>query len=368
MGRIRSIKPEFFTDEELSALSESTHLLAAGLLCYADDEGYFNANIGLIKAAVFPLREPSHTIHGMLSDLSMIGFIELGETQDGKRWGRVVKFNTHQRVNRPNHSKIKCLPIVWEPSLSAHTQLTDDSLNTHTQLTDDSLPEGKGKGTGKGNREGERNVPDAHTPQTAPDPAPAKPDPTPEPPYDFNTDPADAIPNGLSLVQYAIFVLSEVGIPASYTLKVKTGDAIEILAKDEACDLPAATRRMLDRMRKAAEGGPVKWNFWLEDGGWKQEHGNGTNQSSAAKQRIDGNLKALREAAQRRGISGTPDAGGADGETLCDAGCERVNRGLLTGLRATMPEIFAPAIPVGAGGIADQPRAEVLPPAGRSGG
>jgi uncharacterized protein YdaU (DUF1376 family) len=201
-----------------------------------------------------------------------------------------------------------------------------------------------------------------------PDPTPPKPDPTPEPPYDPNADPADTIPDGLSLVQYAIFVLSEAGVPASYTLKVKTGDAIEILAKDEACGLPVATRRMLDRMRKAAEGGPVKWNFWLEDGGWKQEHGNGTNQSSAAKQRIDGNLKALREAAQRRGISGTPDAGGADGETLCDAGCERVNRGLLTGLRATMPEIFAPAIPVGAGGIADQPRAEVLPPAGRSGG
>jgi len=97
----------------------------------------------------------------------------------------------------------------------------------------------------------------------------AGPEPAPEQPHDFDADPADTIPDGLSPVQYAIFVLAEASVPASYSLKVKTGDAIEILAKDEGCGLPEATRRMLDRMRKASEGGPVKWVFWLEDGGWK---------------------------------------------------------------------------------------------------
>jgi uncharacterized protein YdaU (DUF1376 family) len=220
-----------------------------------------------------------------------------------------------------------------------------------------------GTGTVTGTETGERK-----TPPAPPDPAPAKPDPAPEPPHDFNADPADTIPDGLSPMQYAIFVLSEAGVPASHALKVKTGDAIEILAKDEACGLPVATRRMLDRMRKAAESGPVKWNFWLEDGGWKQENVNGADRPSAAKQRIDGNLEALRTAAQRRGVSGTPDAGGADGETLRDTGRERLNRGVSPGLRTIVPEIFAPAVPVGAGGIEDQPAAEILSPAGRGRG
>jgi hypothetical protein len=136
MGRIRTIKPEFTQDEELSALSAETHLLAAGLLCYSDDDGYFNGNHGLVKAAVFPLRETSLNIHDMLAQLARIGFIRLGTAADGKHYGQVVKFNEHQRVNRPTPSKIKRLAIQWQ-----------ESVNTHGALTEDSLGKGKeGKG------------------------------------------------------------------------------------------------------------------------------------------------------------------------------------------------------------------------------
>ncbi|STW12989.1 primosomal protein I [Klebsiella pneumoniae subsp. rhinoscleromatis] len=64
MARIRTIKPEFWTDEDMAEVSEPACLLAIGLLNYADDEGYFNANPKLIKAAVFPIREPSVPISG----------------------------------------------------------------------------------------------------------------------------------------------------------------------------------------------------------------------------------------------------------------------------------------------------------------
>jgi hypothetical protein len=241
MGRIRTIKPEFFTDEELSSVSEPTHILAAGLLCYADDEGYFNANYLLIKAALFPIRDPSMTIHGMLNELSGIGFVELGTTPDGKMWGRVVKFNNHQRVNRPSPSKIKCLPIVW-----------DLSMNIHTQIIEESLPEGKGR-EGKG-REGKGAL-DA-------------PSPPPLPALPWDSDPEDNIPEGLSILQYANFVLEICSIPSSYGLKVKMGDAIDMLSRDENFSISSATKHMLDRVRAAPSG--TKWNFWLQDGGWKQ--------------------------------------------------------------------------------------------------
>lgn len=128
MARIRTIKPEFYTNEELSKLPEVTHYgMASGLLTYADDEGYFNANPGLIKAAIFPLREPSVSIHDMLTQLSNIGYLRLGTAADGKRYGHIIKFNEHQRVNRPTPSKIKDLTIQWEDSVNPHGGLSEPS-------------------------------------------------------------------------------------------------------------------------------------------------------------------------------------------------------------------------------------------------
>lgn len=144
MARIRTIKPEFWKHEELSALPEPTHMLAGALLNYADDEGYFNANPALVKAECCPLREPSVSVPDSLKSLSKMGYIQLGSTPDGKRYGRIVKFDEHQRVNRPTPSKIKTLGVVWEASPT-----------THTQITEASPPEGKGK---EGNREGEQGT------------------------------------------------------------------------------------------------------------------------------------------------------------------------------------------------------------------
>ena len=125
MSRIRTVKPEFWKHEELSALPEAVHMLAASLLNYADDEGYFNANPKLVQAECCPLREPSVSVHDALTMLSKIGYLALGTGDDGKRYGRVVNFEQHQRINRKTHSKIKKIEIVWDDSVSAHTQLTE---------------------------------------------------------------------------------------------------------------------------------------------------------------------------------------------------------------------------------------------------
>ena len=113
-------------------------MLAAALLNYADDEGYFNANPGLIKADCFPLREPSVSLHDMLTMLSEIGYIELGNCPAAKRYGRIVNFLDHQRINRPTKSKIKELEIAWERSMRSHTQISDASPPERNR-------EGKGK-------------------------------------------------------------------------------------------------------------------------------------------------------------------------------------------------------------------------------
>jgi hypothetical protein len=109
LARIRSIKPEFFTNERLSALPSAVHLLAAALLTYADDHGYFNANPGLVKAGCGPLREDFANIPEMLAKLRGIGYVEFYSGTDGRQYGHIVEFSTHQRVDHPKDSKIKPL-------------------------------------------------------------------------------------------------------------------------------------------------------------------------------------------------------------------------------------------------------------------
>ncbi len=133
--RIRTIKPEFWENEDLAGVSEAACLLAIGLLNMADDEGYFKAHERLIMSAVFPIREPSVSAHAMLSELSGIDYIRLFTGTDGKTYGHVRTFLTHQRVNRPTPSKIAPL----------------DSLSTHGALTAGKEGKGKeGRGSGSG--------------------------------------------------------------------------------------------------------------------------------------------------------------------------------------------------------------------------
>jgi hypothetical protein len=122
VGRIRTIKPDFHKNEALSALPAEAHLLASGLLCYADDEGYFDANPKLVQAEVFPLRELTLKIEELMAMLIKCKYITV-TSHNGKRIGHVVTFTTHQRVNRPSPSRLK----------------------PHGVITEDSPTEGKGK-------------------------------------------------------------------------------------------------------------------------------------------------------------------------------------------------------------------------------
>ncbi len=141
MARIRTIKPDFWKHELLSELPPDTHMLAASLLNYSDDEGYFNANPKLIVAECCPLRDLSVTVQCMLTSLVEIDYLKVGQCEDGRKYGHVVNFLEHQVINRPKPSKIKELKIDW-----------DISLNNHGAISDSSSLEGKGR-EGKGKEE-----------------------------------------------------------------------------------------------------------------------------------------------------------------------------------------------------------------------
>jgi len=107
--RIRTIKPEFWMHEGLCSKSEFTRLLAIALLNWADDEGYFLANPVLIRGQVFPFLDDSTKIPRALQDLSSVGWINLGSDDQGRAVGKIKNFSKHQRVDKPNSSKLKIL-------------------------------------------------------------------------------------------------------------------------------------------------------------------------------------------------------------------------------------------------------------------
>lgn len=142
--RIRTIKPEFWSHEDISELDAETTLLLIGLFNYADDEGYFRANESLIRSAIFPLRECSVSIHGALIRFEKMGIIEMFLGDDQREYCRFINWRIHQRINRPTPSKIRDL---------------HPSLNAHGGLTEDSLLEGKGReGKGKDNISNEQSM------------------------------------------------------------------------------------------------------------------------------------------------------------------------------------------------------------------
>ena len=54
MSRIRYLKPEFFSDEDLAELPFETRLAYAGLWCFADREGRLEDRPKFLKAMIFP--------------------------------------------------------------------------------------------------------------------------------------------------------------------------------------------------------------------------------------------------------------------------------------------------------------------------
>jgi hypothetical protein len=106
MARIRTIKPEFWMNEALACIPEHARLLAIALLNHADDKGYFLANPALVRAACFPFEEHSKNVLGSLQELSRIGYIEVRDC-DGKAIGRICKFTDHQRIDKPQKSKLE---------------------------------------------------------------------------------------------------------------------------------------------------------------------------------------------------------------------------------------------------------------------
>jgi len=161
--RIRSIKPEFWTSEDVASLPWEYRLLFIGLWSYVDDNGVGRDVDRLIASSLFPLEEDPRdtlaTVSRGLLRLNGQGLITR-YTVDGRPFLHIAAWDKHQRIDKPNKER-------YEPP-TCENAVIRDTLATSSRDSRDVLAPGAGE-------QGSRGTGEEETPSTA---APSMPTPT----------------------------------------------------------------------------------------------------------------------------------------------------------------------------------------------
>ena len=96
MSRIRTIKPEYFLDDEIAQLHPLTRILFTGLWCLADKAGRLEDKPLKIKVQILPYDK--HDVNAELDVLHDKGFILRYEVE-GKKYIQIRTFTKHQRLH-----------------------------------------------------------------------------------------------------------------------------------------------------------------------------------------------------------------------------------------------------------------------------
>lgn len=147
MARIRTIKPEFWTSEQVVECSPTARLMFIGMWNFCDDYGNHPASYKTLKMEVFPGDEISLAeIEGLTKELIKNGLLIEYDGGNGRRYWHVTGWH-HQKVDKPNSKHPPFNPSKVE-------KFDDHSSNAPRTFDDHSPPEGKGmEGNSKGKEE-----------------------------------------------------------------------------------------------------------------------------------------------------------------------------------------------------------------------
>ena len=148
MARIRTVKPEFWSDEQVMECSPLARLMFIGIWNFCDDGGNHPLSERTIKALVFPGDSfDSTSIRLLLAELSENSLLRFYECS-GKAYLNVKGWR-HQKIDKPT-IKYPCFDDgveVYARDLWPATYVVDEhSTSTLRAFDEPSPPEGKGKG------------------------------------------------------------------------------------------------------------------------------------------------------------------------------------------------------------------------------
>lgn len=106
MARIRTIKPEFWADEDIGELSTNARLLFISTWNLADDEGLLKWSASYLKAQVFAYDDiTTSDVESMMDELTSGCFVHPYKGPKNKVYGWIVNFRKHQKIDRPQAPK-----------------------------------------------------------------------------------------------------------------------------------------------------------------------------------------------------------------------------------------------------------------------
>lgn len=104
MARIRSIKPEYWTGDDITECSMPARLLFIGLWNFADDGGAHPASPKKIKGEIFPMDDISREdVRRLLDELEQHDQLKR-YTIGGKDYFQIIGWH-HQKIDRPQKNK-----------------------------------------------------------------------------------------------------------------------------------------------------------------------------------------------------------------------------------------------------------------------
>lgn len=135
MARIRTVKPEFWTSEQVMDCSPTARLAFIGMWNFCDDAGIHQASAKTLKAEIFPADDMLVSdVQVLVDEIKANGLIIEYEVA-GKAYWQVTGWH-HQKIEKPNYKHPK--PEIRQP--------IDDRSPTGRQPIDDrSTPERRGE-------------------------------------------------------------------------------------------------------------------------------------------------------------------------------------------------------------------------------
>ena len=126
--RIRTLKPEIWSDERIGVMSRAARLLLIGMITMADDEGRLRAMPSAILGHVFPYDQVApRRLAVWCDEVAASGIVRFYE-HAGIPYAAFTNWGRHQRVNRPTDSVIPA-PVGDASSVNDHGTGRDDAVS-----------------------------------------------------------------------------------------------------------------------------------------------------------------------------------------------------------------------------------------------
>ena len=151
--RIRTVKPEFWSDEKTGTLSMPAALLFLAMFNVADDKGRLRGVPSLLKAQAFPYR-PEVDIEAALGELLAKKLVRPYQAR-GQAYLEITNFLKHQVINKPSKKTLLPEPETYEiTEENKHSSSTTVGLRESSGSVPVVLRESSGSTTPRKGREG----------------------------------------------------------------------------------------------------------------------------------------------------------------------------------------------------------------------